>query len=243
MIPFHKTVKIVMIDQNGLTALEKPASIKSIPNDNNVDPSALVVAPYNLKLRTYCGTEGENFYLLNRLDSPTSGVLIGCTNAELAKDIKAVFISRGVKKVYSAITKYKKIAPEGIWKSFLSKNKKEEHLRMDYNLSCGKKLEAITRYKVEDEFEFFGIKLMKIKLFPVTGRTHQLRVHCAQNGIPILGDKIYGDFNFNKMVRDKLNSALKNRLFLHSESIEFHYNFRQETFHFFAQSGTQLKIF
>jgi 23S rRNA-/tRNA-specific pseudouridylate synthase len=53
---------------------------------------------------------------------------------------------------------------------------------------------------------------------PLTGRTHQLRVQCALRGIPIIGDKSYGDFSYNR----KLSRASKtDRLCLHAAEIEF----------------------
>ena len=52
-----------------------------------------------------------------------------------------------------------------------------------------------------------------VELRPTTGRTHQLRIQCANRGIPIVGDRIYGDFQKNRLV-------MTDFLFLHSESIE-----------------------
>ena len=57
-----------------------------------------------------------------------------------------------------------------------------------------------------------------LRMEPLTGRTHQLRVQCALRGIPIIGDKSYGDFSFNR----KLSRASKtDRLCLHAAEIEF----------------------
>ena len=58
-----------------------------------------------------------------------------------------------------------------------------------------------------------------LRLSPKTGRMHQLRVHCAATGMPIVGDDIYGDFKKNKSV----DRQFRRRLFLHAKAIEFYH--------------------
>ena len=72
-----------------------------------------------------------------------------------------------------------------------------------------------------------------LRLEPITGRTHQLRVQCALRGLSIVGDKSYGDFTFNR----KIARASKiDRLCLHAAEISLKYNYENQTFDFWADS-------
>ena len=73
---------------------------------------------------------------------------------------------------------------------------------------------AKTIVNLVQNFSISGEAFSLIQLEPLTGRTHQLRVQCAQHHFPILGDKTYGDFKCNRRLRTE-------RLFLHANSIEF----------------------
>lgn len=67
--------------------------------------------------------------------------------------------------------------------------------------------------KVRQKFQGKGGAMALLELRPGTGRTHQLRIQCANRGLPIVGDRTYGDFTKNR------NSKVES-LFLHAESIE-----------------------
>jgi hypothetical protein len=64
--------------------------------------------------------------------------------------------------------------------------------------------------------------VLLINLRPKTGFTHQLRIQCGLNGLPIVGDKIYGNFTLNKLINHKRTNH-KKRLYLHSFSIQLTY--------------------
>ena len=67
--------------------------------------------------------------------------------------------------------------------------------------------------RVREKFQGKGGPMALLELKPKTGRTHQLRIQCAQRGMAILGDQTYGDFQRNRGLKTEA-------LFLHSESIE-----------------------
>ena len=88
--------------------------------------------------------------------------------------------------------------------------------------SKGRSFPAKARYQtVKSPIGGFPITL--IKLLPVTGRTHQLRVQCKTHGLPIVGDRTYGSFSFNKEVAMRTE---KKRMMLHSGETVVNYNFK-----------------
>lgn len=130
----------------------------------------------------------ENPRLVHRLDKDTSGVLVlGRTAAATAKLAEA-FRSRDAKKIYWALVVGNPEMKEGKINAKLLKVSGEqggESVRVD--MKNGQS--AVTLYRVVDEaFK----KAAWLEMMPLTGRTHQLRVHCAYMGHPIVGDGKYG---------------------------------------------------
>ena len=77
--------------------------------------------------------------------------------------------------------------------------------------------DSFTRYELINSFLPFSL----VKLYPKTGRTHQLRVQCAKRNLPIVGDNTYGDFQLNREIR---KSTGYKRLFLHASHIRIPLN-------------------
>jgi len=123
--------------------------------------------------------------IVHRLDRATSGVIICAKNQAALGFLQKQFQDRSVKKTYIAkVTGHLK-NPEAIIDLPLGRNpKKPQTFRVD-----AKGKEAVTQYKVKEVFRD-GSSLVELK--PMTGRTHQLRVHLAYLKAPILGDPFYG---------------------------------------------------
>lgn len=149
----------------------------------------------------------KKYQLLHRLDKDTSGVLLIAKNNATAEKITEAFRNKTIDKTYLALT-------YGVFKKesgtinipLLKKNfGKNDKIMPDF--TDGKT--AITNYQVLKTFEDFTL----LKLMPITGRTHQLRVHCKEIGYPIINDVKYGGI---KVMRKELSK----RLCLHSYQIK-----------------------
>jgi 23S rRNA pseudouridine1911/1915/1917 synthase len=127
---------------------------------------------------------GERAGIVHRLDRPTSGVLVCAKNPEALSWLQQQFSKRLARKTYVAVVQGELAQPEAIINMPIQRNPKAPAtFRVGPN---GK--QATTRYKVLRS----NGKHSLLELYPETGRTHQLRVHLAKIGHPIVGDPLYG---------------------------------------------------
>ena len=145
--------------------------------------------------------------LVHRLDKDTSGILLIAKNAKAAEFLTDGFKNKTIKKTYLALVRGIVKKPEGtinipLCKKLLGKNEKVQPDFIE-----GK--EAITDYKLLRSF--FDHSLLELK--PLTGRTHQLRVHCKEIGHAIINDVKYGG-------KEVLRKDICKRLCLHAYKIE-----------------------
>ncbi|MFA6505517.1 MAG: RluA family pseudouridine synthase [Treponemataceae bacterium] len=138
---------------------------------------------------------GRRQFLVHRLDKDTSGLLLVAKTKEVAAKYSALFAGKGISKTYLAVCAGCPVSVSGIIADPV-------HTR-------GREQTALTRYRVRAAGDSFS--LLELELG--TGRMHQLRVHLAGLGNPILGDDKYGDFPLNKRFRKE--RGLK-RLLLHA---------------------------
>lgn len=124
--------------------------------------------------------------LVHRLDRDTSGVLLLARSAHVAAQLGKTFQSRQVRKIYWALVAGVPSVEQGRIDLPLGKRPGARGERMTADRE-GKK--AVTLYNVLDTA---GRAAAWLALWPLTGRTHQLRVHCAAIGHPIVGDRKYG---------------------------------------------------
>ena len=157
--------------------------------------------------------------LVHRLDRDTSGCLVVAKKRSALRHLHEQLRSKNVQKYYHALVKGRWPAKltkvtEGLKKNDL---KSGERVVVADNIN-GK--ESETRFKVIQNYENATL----VRAFPVTGRTHQIRVHCQVKGHAIACDPKYGFEEFDSEMKEK---GLK-RLFLHAASIEFTHPLSEE---------------
>lgn len=206
-LPLHSACRLLK-SENGLVAVEKAAGVLSHPNRAADQERSLLQAPYDAEEEAFV-ENGQCWYLLNRLDSPTTGILLLATDREVAKAVRLAFAEGRVEKTYLALVKGIPRRLREVWRDCLRVEQRGSALRTRVVRGAPN---AITR--VECIRRGRGVPARSLlKLEPETGKTHQLRVQCAHRRCPIIGDATYGDFAANRDWQKRLSKKV---LFLHS---------------------------
>mgnify|MGYP001617786967 CR=1 FL=1 len=149
--------------------------------------------------------------IVHRLDRDTSGVMIIPRTQEAFLFFKNLFQTKAVKKTYLALVYGVPKEQKGTIDRPIGLNagtvKRTVHVK---NAKMVK--DAVTDYEVIKTFAIGGVQASLVRVSPRTGRTHQIRVHMASLGCPVVGDTLYGP---------KKQSVKISRQFLHADSIEF----------------------
>ena len=166
----------ILYEDDHILVVDKPAGMLIHPSRSKNDGTlANYVFGYYQKTGQKCA-----FHPMTRLDRDTFGIVLLAKNAHVHNRLQTV----AVKKTYHALVYGCPEKESGIIDAPIARRSLPSLLR--YVGPEGKP--SVTEYRVLEKTE----KLCKLSLRPVTGRTHQLRVHCAYMGFPILGDPQYG---------------------------------------------------
>lgn len=179
----------VIDESNDWIVVDKPAPLIVHPANRKPEPTLLGGIEQLLAFEI---ENGAHPAVVNRLDRDTSGVVLIAKHRAAARELGMIFERREAEKEYLAIVigwpeagawecaspilRAGDIGPSPIW------------VRQIVH-PAGR--ECRTRFQVEQRFEREGEKFSLIRCFPETGRMHQIRVHLAHSGHPVLGDKLY----------------------------------------------------
>ena len=130
--------------------------------------------------------------LVHRLDRDTSGVLLLARTAAAARDLTAAFRGKDARKIYWAVVVGKPPKARGVIDMSLGKATSDGGMEKVAALGPEAGKRALTLYQTIATGRGKSRGLTWLALMPLTGRTHQLRVHCAEMGMPIIGDGKYG---------------------------------------------------
>lgn len=188
------TLPVVYQDEN-VIVINKPMGI--LTHSKGALNEEFTVADFFRRFSTY-HLETNRPGIIHRLDRDTSGLLIGALNDETAKLLQRQFSDRKTKKTYMAVVDGVLKQPEALIDLPIGRNPKSpSQFRVDAN---GKSAQTVYKVLATD-----GERSL-VELKPLTGRTHQLRVHMAHVGTPIHGDRVYG--------------TAADRLYLHAAALE-----------------------
>lgn len=199
----------ILYEDSGCFVVNKPAGVVVHPGEGGMHRGETVVDIFAKKIGKGVGAPGRPG-VVHRLDKNTSGVLVIAKNEAAYHDLVAQFKEHAIEKIYWGLVRGKMENDEAIIDSPIARSYKD---RKKMGVSrMGK--EAITEYKVLKCYD--GVSLLEIKI--KTGRTHQIRVHMAAIGHPIVGDKEYGDKQLNREFEGKFGLE---RQFLHAAILKF----------------------
>ncbi|MBI3638151.1 RluA family pseudouridine synthase [Candidatus Wolfebacteria bacterium] len=227
-MPFQKSslISVIYKDPNFL-ALYKPAGVLVHGTQFRIKNlelriEELTIVDWVIKHYPEVKNVGDNPEIrpgiVHRLDKDTSGVILVARNQRYFEYLKKLFQTGRIKKTYLALVSGK-VEPKigtirklialksGTTKRTVFKGKMEKPAITEY------KVIKFLKLKDGDKEKIFTL----LKVMPKTGRTHQIRIHLASIGHPILGDTLYGPKAGSEMEK----SLGLTRQFLHAESIEF----------------------
>jgi len=153
------------------------------------------------------GSERERAGIVHRLDKDTSGVIVVARTEQALKALTKQFKDRVVQKRYIALVAGVIKKGSGTIDAAIGRHVKE---RKKISVHTASPREAVSLFKVKERFKLATLVEVEIK----TGRTHQIRVHMAHLGYPVLGDRVYGGAK-----AAKIGAVPFDRQMLHAESL------------------------
>ncbi|WP_020472192.1 RluA family pseudouridine synthase [Zavarzinella formosa] len=186
----------IVHQDDALIIIDKPAGLLTVATDSEKHVTAFAILSAQLE-----AIDAGRPYVVHRLDRDTSGLLVFARSPEAQETLQDNW--EEVTKTYLAITEGTPNPAEGLIDTHLAETR---DLRMRISPQSEGTKRAITAYKVISTYEKYALLEVELR----TGRKHQIRVHLASRGHPVIGDQVYGA---------KTNPA--NRLGLHAWKLGF----------------------
>ncbi len=199
----------ILFEDEALLVVNKPAGVVVHPTSGNWHGTLLNGLLAHLQSDGSGNVSGEPG-LVHRLDKETSGVMVIAKTEQAHKILSSQFEKQAVTRTYEALVYGRPIRDHGTIDAAIGRDSTEGK---KVSIKTTNPQAAITEFTVVQQF---GEKASRLELMPRTGRQHQLRVHLASLGCPIIGDPIY-----SKQEVDHLSEITISRMMLHATCIEF----------------------
>src|SRR5580698_10153675 len=223
----EKLFEIVHEDA-GLLVINKSAGLVCHPTKGDVYSSLIS------RVRLHLGAESHP-QMVNRLDRETSGLVLVAKDETVARELRRIWESRLVQKDYLAIVHGHMTPEQGTVEAPLGRDERSIVAVKDCVREDG--AAARTDFKVEKRFVRAEGKFSLLQVSPHTGRKHQIRIHLAHLGHPIVGDKLYGGDEdlYMALVEDRLTEEQRRRLILrhqalHAREVQFTWRGQENIF-------------
>lgn len=178
----------IIYENNDLIVVNKPAGMVVHPAAGHASGTLVnAVLGYDPDLEGIGGEERPG--LVHRLDKETSGLIVLAKNERAHNWLQDQFRLRTVEKTYLALVDGKPPTPAGRVEAAIGRDPKQR--KKMAVVSPGRGREAVSEYKTLETFKNHTL----LEFHPLTGRTHQIRLHCQFLGCPIVGDSVYGRRN------------------------------------------------
>ena len=247
----------ILFEDPDLLVINKPAGLVCHPTKGDVYSSLISRVRLYLQRRAGLNANAEaaesdastpaaSAHIVTRLDRETSGVVLVALNSRTAGELGKLLEKRLVEKTYLAIVHgtvpldYQRIELP------LGKDEKSRVAVKDTVRPDG--VAAQTEVSVERRFERSGSPFTLVRVAPGTGRKHQIRIHLAAIGHPVVGDKLYGGDEdlYMALVEDRLTPEQRQRLILPNQALhamQLRFSWRGQPATFTAQPDKEFSAF
>jgi 23S rRNA pseudouridine1911/1915/1917 synthase len=174
----------ILFEDRDIIVPDKPPGLVVHPGAGRPDGTLADVLLQSRPGMTGVGESGR-WGIVHRLDKDTSGVMVVAKTGSAHTILSAAFARHAIHRVYIALVRGDPGRDEGIVDAPLGRHERD---RKRISTATAKPRRAVTKWKVKERFG--GLTLLQIT--PETGRTHQIRVHLAHAGLPVVGDGVYG---------------------------------------------------
>lgn len=223
----NKKIKLEIIHQDrNIIIVNKPSGMSVHPNDSEKENTLVnaLVAEFPEIKSVNDGSEGSWMRpgIVHRLDKDTSGVMAVARNKKTFNELKKKFANREIEKNYVAVVYGHLGKKEGVVNEPIARSASFKKQKIARGKMKGTARPAVTEYKLLKRYGDFDL----VEVFPKSGRMHQIRVHLAFLGNPIVGDDKYTR-------KDLVKPAGITRQLLHAQKLKFElggkkYNFKAE---------------
>lgn len=231
--PIIEHVKVLMEDEHVVVVKKAPGVVvqpsgiepnaKNKKKKKDIPPLIEILKHYWKKQ----GMEAVNPYLVHRLDKETSGIMVLAKTLPASKILQRLAAGRNMERRYVALVEGVMKKDKGTWESYLYEDETgwkhsfeqfKRHVTDEEKVPEGSKL-AITHFKVLERHE--NLTLLDLRL--ETGRTHQIRIHCAESAHPVVGDYVYSKLAKSKFPAIPFGEGIQkpNRMMLHAIYLKF----------------------
>lgn len=194
----------ILFEDEHILAVDKQPWLLSVPGRKPEHKDSIAS-----RAGDYCG----DVFVVHRLDCATSGVMVLAKNKATERDLHQQFRERATHKEYIAI---------GAGVASLTRGQVQLPLITDWPNRPKQKLDLIKGKRAVTRFELISQNQQqaRMRLFPITGRSHQLRLHMKYLGLPIIGDRLYAPEQV---------AALNDRMLLHAQHLRLRHPITNHT--------------
>jgi Pseudouridylate synthases, 23S RNA-specific len=208
----------VIYEDNHLLAVNKRAGYLVQADTGGDESMEQMVNKY--LTQKYSKPNGAFVGVVHRLDRPVSGLILFAKTSKGLERMQQIFKDREIKKTYWAVVRNTPEEPEGKLVNWLSRDRTQNVTKV-HNEAAEGRVYAELSYKLLGQVDGYYL----IEVYPLTGRTHQIRAQLASMGCPIVGDHKYG----------YPRGSLRRSICLHAKKLEFIHPIRKEAIVLYAE--------